>query len=90
MQRDGVRRRLLPLAMLAAIGCFAAPAAHAADKVVKIGMLGQINAGGGVAGYKFELVVGDVKDGAAGDVTSAVERMLGDADIHFMLTGLPA
>lgn len=103
-------RRLLPLAMLAAVAvCLAAPAALAADKVVKIGMLGQItgkssadgqesirgaqmaideaNAAGGVAGYKFELVVGDVKDGAAGDVTSAAERLLGDPDIQFMLTG---
>ncbi len=123
MQRDGgfaqawlagraIRfgRRMVPLAMLAlATGCLVPPAAQAADKVVKIGILGQItgkssadgqelvrgaqmaideaNAQGGVAGYKFELAVGDVKDGAAGDVTSAVERMLGDSDIHFMLTG---
>src|SRR5271155_3245773 len=93
----GLRRRLLQLAVLAmAAGCLAPPAVQAADKVVKIGMLGQItgkssadgqesirgaqmaideaNAAGGVAGYKFELVVGDGKDGAAGDVTSAVER----------------
>jgi len=83
--------------------------ASAADKVVKIGLLGQItgkssadgqesirgaqmaideaNAAGGVAGHKIELVVGDVKDGAAGDVTSAAERLLGDPDMHFMLTG---
>jgi branched-chain amino acid transport system substrate-binding protein len=47
----------------------------------------EANAAGGVAGYKFELVVGDVKDGAAGDVTSSAERLLGDPDIHFMLTG---
>ncbi len=106
----GWRRRLLALAVLAvAAAGLVAPAAQAADKVVKIGMLGQItgkssadgqelvrgaqmaieeaNAAGGIAGYKFELVVGDVKDGAAGDVTSAAERLLGDPDIQFMLTG---
>lgn len=46
-----------------------------------------INAAGGVAGYKLALVVGDVKDGAAGDVSTTVERLLGDPDIHLMLTG---
>ncbi len=46
-----------------------------------------INAAGGVAGTKLALVTGDVKDGAAGDVSTAVERLLGDTDIHFMLTG---
>ena len=98
----------LVLAVLAAIS-LAFPAARAADKVVKIGMLGQItgkssadgqesirgaqmaideaDAAGGIDGYKFELVIGDVKDGAAGDVTSAAERLLGDPDIQFMLTG---
>ena len=47
----------------------------------------EINAAGGVNGHTFELVVGDVKDQSAGNVTSAVERLLGDQDIHFMLTG---
>ena len=46
-----------------------------------------INAAGGVAGYKLALVVGDVKDGAAGDVSTTAERLLGDPDIHLMLTG---
>ena len=47
----------------------------------------EANAQGGVAGYKFELVVGDVKEGAAGDVTNTVERLQSDPDMHFMLTG---
>jgi len=47
----------------------------------------EANAAGGIAGHKFELVVGDVKNGDAGDVTSAAERLLGDDDVHFMLTG---
>lgn len=47
----------------------------------------EANANGGVAGHKFEVVVGDVKDGSANNVTSAVERLLGDSDIHFMITG---
>ena len=47
----------------------------------------EVNAAGGVGGHTFELVVGDVKDQSAGNVTSAVERLLGDQDIHFMMTG---
>ncbi|MGO4831160.1 ABC transporter substrate-binding protein [Rhizobiaceae sp. 2RAB30] len=47
----------------------------------------EANAAGGVDGHTFELVVGDVKDQSAANVTSAVERLLGDADVHFMLTG---
>ncbi|MBV9749048.1 MAG: ABC transporter substrate-binding protein [Acetobacteraceae bacterium] len=113
MLRDRPLARLRGAAMPLILAVLAAaslhPAAHAADKVVKIGLLGQItgkssadgqesirgaqmaidevNAAGGIDGYKFELVVGDVKDGAAGDVTSAAERLLGDPGIQFMLTG---
>jgi branched-chain amino acid transport system substrate-binding protein len=47
----------------------------------------EMNAAGGLDGNTFELVVGDVKDQSAGNVTSAVERLLGDPDVHFMLTG---
>ena len=114
MRRDRLPARLrgaaLPLALAVLVAAsLAFPAAREADKVVKIGMLGQItgkssadgqesirgaqmaideaNAAGGIGGYKFQLVVGDVKDGAAGDVTSAAERLLGDPDMQFMLTG---
>ncbi|MCO6048757.1 ABC transporter substrate-binding protein [Mesorhizobium sp. RP14(2022)] len=47
----------------------------------------EINAAGGFNGNTFELVVGDVKDQSAGNVTSAVERLLGDPDVHFITTG---
>lgn len=47
----------------------------------------EANTAGGVAGYEFELVTADVKDGSANNVTSAVERLLGDSDIHFIITG---
>ncbi|WP_442582029.1 ABC transporter substrate-binding protein [Mesorhizobium sp. ASY16-5R] len=47
----------------------------------------EINAAGGFDGNTFELVVGDVKDQSAGAVTSAVERLLGDQDVHFMASG---
>jgi len=47
----------------------------------------EVNAAGGIDGYTFKLEVGDVKNGAAGDVTSAAERLLGDNDVQFMLTG---
>jgi branched-chain amino acid transport system substrate-binding protein len=47
----------------------------------------ELNAAGGFNGDTFELVVGDVKDQSAGNVTSAVERLIGDQDVHFMMTG---
>lgn len=47
----------------------------------------EANKAGGIAGYKFQLEIADVKDGAAADVTSAAQRLLGDPDIHFMMTG---
>jgi branched-chain amino acid transport system substrate-binding protein len=47
----------------------------------------EVNEAGGIDGNTFELLVGDVKDQSAGNVTSAVERLLGDPDVHFMLTG---
>jgi branched-chain amino acid transport system substrate-binding protein len=47
----------------------------------------EVNAGGGIGGNTFELVIGDVKDSSSGNVTSAVERLLGDKDVQFMLTG---
>ena len=47
----------------------------------------ELNAAGGVAGYTFELVVGDVVDGAADKVTTAAERLLGDRDMGAVMTG---
>lgn len=104
------RRRVTPLVLAALTGlAFTMQAAHAADKLVKIGLLAQVtgkssadaqesirgaqmaidrmNAAGGIDGYTFKLEVGDVKDGSAGDVTSAAERLLGDDNVQFMLTG---
>jgi branched-chain amino acid transport system substrate-binding protein len=45
------------------------------------------NAKGGVAGHTFELAIGDTKDGAAGDVAAAVERLLSDQNVHFIAAG---
>ncbi|MCY4315843.1 MAG: ABC transporter substrate-binding protein [Roseovarius sp.] len=47
----------------------------------------ELNAAGGVAGYTFELVVGDVVDGAADKVTTAAERLLGDRHMGAIITG---
>jgi len=47
----------------------------------------EINAAGGVAGYKLEVVVGDTQDQQADAVTSAFERLAGDQDLNAMLTG---
>ena len=45
------------------------------------------NKSGGVAGCDFKIKVADVKDMSAANVTSAVERLLADKDVHFILTG---
>lgn len=47
----------------------------------------EINAAGGVAGYRLEVVVGDTQDQAADAVTSAFERLAGDQDVNVMMTG---
>ena len=47
----------------------------------------EINAAGGVAGYKLEVIVGDTQDQAADAVTSAFERLAGDPDVNAMMTG---
>src|SRR5258707_7874536 len=44
----------------------------------------EVNAAGGIGGNTFELVVGDVKGQASGNVTRAVERLLGDPKVQFM------
>jgi branched-chain amino acid transport system substrate-binding protein len=47
----------------------------------------EINAAGGVAGYKLEVVVGDTQDQQADAVTSAFERLAGDPELNAMFTG---
>ena len=47
----------------------------------------EANAGGGVAGHTFEVVVADTKDASAAAVTSAGERLLGTEGVHVILTG---
>lgn len=47
----------------------------------------EANAKGGVAEHTFEVVVGDVKDGSAANVSSAAERLLGTDGIEVMMTG---
>ena len=47
----------------------------------------EANAKGGVAGYTFEVVPADVKDGSAANVTSAVERVAGTDGVEMVLTG---
>jgi branched-chain amino acid transport system substrate-binding protein len=47
----------------------------------------EINAAGGVAGYKLEIVTGDTMDQTADAVTTAFERLAGDPDLHAMMTG---
>ena len=47
----------------------------------------EINAAGGVAGYKLEIVVGDTQEQAADAVTSAFERLASDRDLNVMVSG---
>lgn len=47
----------------------------------------EANKAGGVAGYTFEVVTADVKDGSAANVTSAVERLAGTSGVEVVLTG---
>ena len=47
----------------------------------------EANAKGGVKGYTFEVVVADVKDHSAANVSSATERLLGTDGVHIILTG---
>lgn len=47
----------------------------------------EINAAGGVAGYKLQVVVGDTQNQSADAVTSAIERLTGDRDLNVMFTG---
>ncbi|MGY4157899.1 branched-chain amino acid transport system substrate-binding protein [Bradyrhizobium sp. USDA 4461] len=46
-----------------------------------------INAQGGAAGYKLQVVVGDAQDSSADKVTSAIERLTGDRDLNVIVTG---
>ena len=46
----------------------------------------EINKKGGVAGYTIELVVGDVGQGSAAEVSSATERLLGTRGIEAIMT----
>ena len=45
------------------------------------------NAKGGVAGYKFEVVQADTRNQQSDAVASAVERLLGEKDLHMIFTG---
>ncbi len=46
-----------------------------------------INAAGGVAGYKLEIVVGDTQEQTADAVTSAFERLASDRELNAMVSG---
>lgn len=47
----------------------------------------EVNAEGGVAGHTFEVVVADVKDHSAANVSSAAERLLTTDGVEVILTG---
>jgi len=47
----------------------------------------EANAMGGVAGYTFEVVQGDTRNQQSDAVASAVERLLGEADLNMIMTG---
>ncbi|WP_163847195.1 ABC transporter substrate-binding protein [Pseudooceanicola aestuarii] len=47
----------------------------------------ELNAAGGIAGYTFELAVGDAADQSAASVATAAERLLGDREMGAIVTG---
>jgi len=47
----------------------------------------EANAKGGVAGHTFEVVVADVVDHSAANVSAAAERLIGTDGLHVILTG---
>ncbi|MGY3487860.1 branched-chain amino acid transport system substrate-binding protein [Bradyrhizobium sp. USDA 4011] len=47
----------------------------------------EINAAGGVAGYKLQVVVGDTQNMSVEAVTSAVQRLTSDPDLNAVITG---
>ena len=47
----------------------------------------EANAKGGVAGHKFEVVQGDTRNQQSDAVASAVERLLGEKNLHMIFTG---
>jgi branched-chain amino acid transport system substrate-binding protein len=47
----------------------------------------ELNKAGGIAGYTFEVVVGDVGDASADAVATATERLLGDRAMAAIFTG---
>lgn len=47
----------------------------------------ELNDAGGVGGFTFELVVGDVGDASSDAVATAAERLLGDRDMGAVMTG---
>jgi len=50
----------------------------------------ELNAAGGVAGYKFEMVTGDVQNSTADVVATAVERFLGDPKVVCVISNQAA
>lgn len=47
----------------------------------------EVNAAGGVAGYKLQIVVGDTQNQSADAVTSALQRLVGDRELNAIITG---
>ena len=103
MKRTIIRNALLAAAVISALPAYAqdkvtkigilAPltggAAADGDEMVNGAKLAadEINAAGGVAGYKLEIVVGDTQNQEADAVTSAFERLAGDPEVNAMMTG---
>ncbi|MGY3473449.1 ABC transporter substrate-binding protein [Bradyrhizobium ottawaense] len=50
----------------------------------------QINAAGGVAGYKLQVIVGETQNMSLESVTSAVQRLTNDPDVNAVITGYAA
>ncbi|MEM7802633.1 MAG: ABC transporter substrate-binding protein [Chloroflexota bacterium] len=65
------------------------PAAADGEEMVRGAELAieELNTAGGIAGYTFELVVGDVQDQSPDAVVSAIESITADEAVNAMMTG---
>jgi branched-chain amino acid transport system substrate-binding protein len=77
------------VAKIGVLAALSGPGAADGEETVRGATLAleEIQKAGGLPGYKFDIVVSDVKDQTSDSVLSAIERLLTDPAINFVMTG---
>jgi branched-chain amino acid transport system substrate-binding protein len=77
------------VARIGVLAALSGPGAADGEETVRGATLAleEIQKAGGLPGYKFEIVVSDVKDQTSESVLTAIERLLTDPAINFVMTG---